>query len=120
MNKKIKTYHDGYLFVYKDITENSTFGAKKNIESLENLDLVFKLGYKESYRRLQDYEFAENSGRELTLKIKTRLIKGIKNEYKVVIFNRLYDIIQIDYDRSNREMYLYLEFVKELWEMRDY
>ena len=47
--------------------------------------------------------------RDLTIKIKTRLVSGIKNSDKVVIDGVLYDIIYTDEDRVNKEIYFYLE-----------
>ena len=110
-NKKIPTYLDGFALVYRPkVEENkSHFGAKVNIKKIDEMETLFKLAYSQCSKRLQDMEFAESSGRELTLKIKTRLVQGIKNTDKVVIDGTLYDIIYIDEDRINRELYLYLE-----------
>ena len=110
-NKKIPTYLDGFALVYRPkVEENkSYFGAKVNIKKIDEMETLFKLAYSQCSKRLQDMEFVESSGRELTLKIKTRLVQGIKNTDKVVIDGTLYDIIYIDEDRINRELYLYLE-----------
>lgn len=110
-NKKIPTYLDGFALVYRPkVEENkSYFGAKVNIKKINEMETLFKLAYSQCSKRLQDMEFAESSGRELTLKIKTRLVQGIKNTDKVIIDGTLYDIIYIDEDRINRELYLYLE-----------
>ena len=111
-NKKIPYYLDGFAYVYRSKEENkSYFGAKTNIRKLEEMEQLYKLAYEQSYKRLQDMEFAESSGRDLTLKIKTRLVPGIKNSDKVVIDNVLYDIIYLDEDRVSKELYLYLEEV---------
>ena len=112
MNRKMNTYLDGFVFVYRPCQDNKTnFGAKKNIKKADEMDLLYKLAYQQSSKRLQDIEFAESSGRELTLKIKTRLVNGINNSDKVVLNGVLYDIINIDEDRFNRELYFYLEEV---------
>ena len=110
-NKKIPTYLDGFALVYRPkVEENkSYFGAKVNIKKIDEMETLFKLAYSQCSKRLQDMEFVESSGRELTLKIKTRLVQGIKNTDKVIIDGTLYDIIYIDEDRINRELYLYLE-----------
>ena len=110
-NKKIPTYLDGFALVYRPkVEENkSHFGAKVNIKKIDEMETLFKLAYSQCSKRLQDMEFVESSGRELTLKIKTRLVHGIKNTDKGVIDGTLYDIIYIDEDRINRELYLYLE-----------
>lgn len=110
-NKKIPTYLDGFALVCRPkVEENkSHFGAKVNIKRIDEMEMLFKLAYSQCSKRLQDIEFAESSGRDLTLKIKTRLVNGIKNSDKVVIDGILYDIIYTDEDRVNRELYLYLE-----------
>ena len=112
---KQSNYNDGFIRVYKEIPLETEFGAKKNIKTLDNLELVVKLAYEECSKRLQDIEFAEANSRSLSLKVKTRLYP-IKNDYKVVINNILYDIITMDSDRTKREIYLYLEQVRELHE----
>ena len=115
MNSKIPTYLDGFLTVYRpDMSNKSHFGAKKNITDIDDMELIYKLAYAQSYKRLQDMEFAESNGRSLTLKVKVRLINGIRNSDKVVINNILYDIMYLDEDRYTKELYLYLEEVRSL------
>lgn len=112
MNRKMNHYLDGFVFVYRANEDNkSNFGAKKNIKSVADMELLYKLAYQQSSKRLQDIDFAESSGRDLSLKIKTRLVSGINNSDKVVLNNVLYDVIYVDEDRFNRELYLYLEEV---------
>ena len=84
------------------------------IKSIDNFELIVKLAYTECNKRQQDLEFAESMSKSLTLKIKTRLYDKVKNHHKIVIGNTLYDIIYLDYDRKNKEMYMYLEEVREL------
>lgn len=110
-SKYIPHYLDGYLIVYrpKEEANKSIFGAKTNVKNTKDMDQIYKLAYRQSYKRLQDLEFAESSGRSLTLKLKTRLVNGIKNTDKVVINNVLYDIIHTDEDLTNRELFFYLE-----------
>lgn len=111
MNRKMNHYLDGFVSVYRPNDNRSNFGAKKNIKSIEDMEILYKLAYQQSYKRLQDLEFAESSGRDLTIKIKTRLVRGIQNSDKVVLNDILYDIIYVDEDRFNRELYFYLEEV---------
>ena len=111
---KATNYNDGYIRVYKEKNKESDFGARKNIKTFDDLEFIVKLAYKECSKRQQDLEFAEANSRTLTLKVKTRLYDKAKNNHKVVINNTLYDIIYNDYDRGNREMYLYLEQMREL------
>ena len=108
-NRMMNHYLDGFVNVYRPNDNRSNFGAKKNIKNIADMELVYKLAYQQSSKRLQDIEFAESSGRDLSLKIKTRLVDGINNSDKVVLNDVLYDIIYVDEDRFNRELYLYLE-----------
>lgn len=112
--KKLSNYNDGYIRVYKEIPIQTDFGAKKNIKTIDNLEFIVKLAYEECSKRQQDLDFAESSSRSLNLKVKTRRYKNIENNYKVIIENTLYDIIYIDEDKKNRELYFYLEEVMDL------
>lgn len=112
--KRLSNYNDGYIRVYEEIPVKTDFGAKENIQSTDNLNFIVKLAYEECSKRQQDLEFAEASSRTLNVKVKTRFYNNLKNEYKVTIENTLYDIIYIDEDRKNRELYFYLEEVRNL------
>lgn len=111
---KKSNFNDGYIRICKEIHRKNDFGAKKNIKTKDNLEFIVKLAYEECNKRQQDLEFAESSSRTLNLKVKTRYYKNIENNYKVIIENTLYDIIYIDEDRKNRELYFYLEEVVNL------
>lgn len=112
--KKLSNYNDGYIRVYEEIPVKTDFGAKENVKSKDNLEFIVKLAYEECSKRQQDLEFAESSGRSLNIKVKTRFYNNLKNDYKITIENVLYDIIYIDMDRKNRELYFYLEEVRTL------
>ena len=114
MNKKINNYSDGYIRVYEEIPVKANFGAKENIKSKDNLKFIVKLAYEECSKRQQDLEFAEASSRTLNIKVNTRFYNNLKNDYKITIENTLYDIVYIDEDRKNRELYFYLEEVRNL------
>lgn len=112
MKSKIRNYNDGFIKVYEETPIKTDFGAKTNIKSRDNLKFIVKLAYQECSKREQDLQFAENNGRSLTIKVKTRLYKGLTSENKMVLNNVLYDIIYIDEDRVNKEMYFYCEKVR--------
>lgn len=107
-------YNDGYIRVFKEKIINTDFNAKKNINSIENLDLIVKLAYQECSKRQKDMEFAESNNRNLNIKVKTPFFLNIENNYKVTIENTLYDIIYVDSDKKNRVLYIYLEEVKKI------
>lgn len=113
MSKK-SNYNDGYVRVYEEIPVKANFGAKENIKSKDNLKFIVKLAYEECSKRQQDLEFVEASSRSLNIKVKTRFYNNLKNDYKVIIENILYDIFYLDEDRKNRELYFYLEEVRTI------
>lgn len=110
MNKNIGSYNDGYLDVYAaKESHKSSFGAVKNVHKLSEMDFVVHLAYEEMSRRHDDIEFASANGRTLSLKVKTPLFDGVEAYHLIVVESKIYSIINFDYDRKNRNLYLYLE-----------
>ena len=64
----------------------------------------------------KDLSFVESLGRELSLKVKTRLMDGVSKKCKVAIDDRLFDVIYIDYSKKENLMYFYLEEVRRIAE----
>lgn len=112
--KKQTSFNDGIIYVYSENLIETSFSGKKNVKSLDDLTFITKLFYKEESKRQQDIIFADSMGRKLTLKLKTPLIDGISSNHKVVIGNDLYDIFQLDPDKTNNELYFYLERVRTI------
>lgn len=110
--RKLSTYNDGVVRLYRERPQKTDFNAKRNVATLEDMDLIVRLDYEESSRREEDMEFAERSGFSLTLKIRTRAVPGVDNKCKAVINGYLYDVQYID--KSRTEMWLYLEGVRKL------
>ena len=112
--RKRNTYNDGVVRVYREKGKGGTtdFNARRNVKTIDDLDLVVRLDYEESSRREEDLEFAERSGFSLTLKVRTRLAPGVDNACKAVVDGYLYDIRYVDKTRT--EMWLYLEGVRSL------
>jgi SPP1 family predicted phage head-tail adaptor len=109
----LPTYNSGVVNICEAVAGDTTsFGAKTNINSLDDLTEIAKLNYSELSNRVQDFEFAEQHGFSLSLKIKTRYKSGIDNKLKALINNYLYDIQYID--KTPKELYFYLEGVKQL------
>lgn len=115
-NKKRTSYNSGMLYVVKQINENTSFNAQINATKKSDVCPIKKLCYKVETIRQQDIEFVSQMGSSLSLKVKTRLDKSVTNLQKVMIGNVLYDIIQLDPDITNRELYFYLEKERELSE----
>lgn len=111
---KFSRYNDGVVSIYREIVEErkTDFSAKRNVQTLEDMEYIGKLAFEEASKREQDLEFAEQHDFTLSLKIKTRLVKSVDNKCKAVIDGYLYDISYIDKNRE--EMWLYLQGVKEI------
>lgn len=102
-------YNDGIVSIYREKDKRSNFSAKINAVTLNDLELVGKLAYSETSKRQQDVEFAQQQGFNLSLKIRTRYIKGVDNKCKAIIDGFLYDVSYLDATRT--ELYLYLQGV---------
>lgn len=110
--RKLSTYNDGVIRLYRERPQKTDFNAKKNVATLADMDFIVRLDYEESSRREEDMDFAERSGFSLTLKVRTRVVPGVDNKCKAVIDDYLYDVQYID--KSRTEMWLYLEGVRKL------
>lgn len=112
--RKPRVYNDGICYVADEITQQTDFNAKKNGKSKTDYRKTARLMFAEQSKRERDLTFAENMGRSLSLKIKTPLIQGVDATKKIIIDNTVYDIINFDIDRKNREIYFYLEEVRSI------
>lgn len=110
--RKLNTYNDGVVRIYRDKPRSTDFNAKRNTRTIDDMVFVIRLDYEESSRREEDMEFAEKSGFSLSLKIRTRAVKGVDTDCKAVIDGYLYDVRYTDKDRT--DMWLYLEGVRKL------
>ena len=114
LKKKISSYNDGVIGIYKEKPLRTDFNAKKNARAIDNYDHVTNLWYSEENKRQEDFLFAEAMGKKLTMKVKTPLVEGIENNHKVILNDYVYDIIRIDPDRKKKDLYFYLEGGREL------
>lgn len=103
---------NGVLSVYRDKGAKTDFSALKNPKSLSDMEFIVKLNFQECTKRTQDLEFAEQNGFSLDMKVCTRYIPDVTSKYKVLIGSDLYDLRF--FDKSNKEMYLYLSFVRKI------
>ena len=110
--KEFETYNDGVVFIYREKARETNFSAKRNVASVADMDFVVKLDFKELAKREQDMEFAQQNDFTLSLKIKTRPVKGVDNKCKAVIDGYLYDVSYTD--KSKEGLFLYLEGVKAI------
>ena len=117
LKKKISSYNDGVLSLYREKSTLFTdFNAKTNAKTLNDYDFIMDLCFSEESKRQEDFMFAEAMGRKLTLKVKTPLVEGVENNLKVILDKFVYDIIRIDPDKKNKDLYIYLEGGRKLEE----
>lgn len=109
-------FNDGVVNIYKEKERTTDFGAKRNATTLEDMEFVVRLDFQESSKRAQDLEFAEQSGFQLSMKIRTRFNSAVRTKMKAVINGYLFDISYIDISRTTQEMFLYMEGVREIAE----
>lgn len=115
LKKKVSSYNDGVIGVYSEkSTLINDFNAKTNAKTINDYEFITKLFYSEETKRQEDFLFAEAMGRKLTLKVKTPLVEGIETNYKVILDDFIYDIIKLDPDKKNKDLYFYLEGGRKL------
>lgn len=110
--KKFETFNDGFVRVYREKPRPTDFNAKRNVATIDDMVFIARLDFEEKSRREQDLQFAEQNDFNLSLKIKTRLLKDIDNKCKAVIDGTLYDVSYLDKTRT--EMYFYLSEVRKI------
>lgn len=111
-SRKLVSYNDGVVDIYKEATAPSSFGAKVNATRLDDMDPICHLDYRSRVCRDEDYAAAERLGFVLSRKIEVHERPEVRPGHKAVIDHILYDIGDIDRDR--RSMYLFLGGGEEL------
>lgn len=99
-------YNDGVAALHSVTGETTSFGAAKNVRALSDMEYICTVPFALQSCRVEDFDFAEENGFQLSRKVRMPLVSGIDNRKKAVINGLLYDISYIDYTRT--EMYLYL------------
>ena len=106
-NRPLPSYSDGVAAFYAEKQRASSFAAKVNAATLDDLEFLVKLCYAESSVRAQDYEFAEQVGFSVSAKLRTHLHPVVKPGCKAVIGPNIYTVRHVD--TSKTEMFVYLE-----------
>ena len=104
--------NDGVVGIYRERERRTDFKARSNPRTLADLDLVDRLCYEEKSCRMQDFDFASQSGFTLSRKVRTHARPDVDSECRAVIGDDLYSISYID--RSARDMHLYMTSVGKL------
>ena len=111
---KQKVYNDGVLYVCSLPEKMSSFSAVKNAITKNELHKEVRLPYCEVYKRDSDMAFAESQGRQLSIKVRTPAHYAAEATKYALIGSMLYSIIKLDVDKTNHELYFYLEEVRKL------
>lgn len=110
--RELPRYNDGVVALYRPKDRQTDFGARRNVQALEDMDLIVKLDFMRMSRRQQDAEFAEQEGFSLSEKLRTPYRPGIDSKCMAVVNGMLYSVRYVD--AAPPEMYLYLEGVKRI------
>ena len=105
--RQLSTYNDGLLQVFRKRTAPTSFGAATNARHREDLEPVCRLAYRAAAIRGQDFDFAEQIGFACSAKLVCHDVVAVKPGMVALVNGTLYAIRHID--RTQREMYLYLE-----------
>ena len=114
IKSKFQTYNHGVLYICESVADDSDFRAVRNPKAHGDIVKIQKLDYSEVAKREQDLDFAENAGKTLDFKVKTRYHGSATTDRQVLIGSVLYDIFQVDWDADKTSMYLFLEKVRVL------
>lgn len=111
MKRYRKVYNDGYLLYGMKTTKRDGKGKKIMGDFIEKGRLAFA----EVNRRESDYQLAEVATARLDVKIRTHYPTFLQQQkitaYKVYIHSKEYDVIRVDPDLLNQELYWYLQEV---------
>lgn len=102
-----RPYADGVMYLYMR-------SGQSNPRTVSDLIPDGKLCFDYRNIRQEDYEFAEQMDKHLTVKVSAPLRKDITTNHLAIIDNVLYAIIQIDPDRAAKEMFFYLTEVRKI------
>lgn len=104
---RLDAFCDGVLTVCSAADSRTSYGGAINTRA-QDLTEVVKLPYDEMTIRTQDAEFADARGVSLTLKVKVPACPALQYGQKIKIGDLLYDITQLDPDKYNSRIFLYL------------
>ncbi len=110
---KGKVYNDGVLQLCRQTDRKTDFAARRNPKSVDDLELIAKMAFRQVSCRAEDAEFANSMGFSLARKVCIRSIgRRIDSKCLATIGTTLYAISYMD--RTAEEDYLYLTEVRDL------
>lgn len=108
----LPSYPDGIVSFCNVAKLPSTFSAKQNPVTLDDIEIITCGVFAYENLREQDIEYAEQMGTTYSLKIRTPKIPGVDADMKAMIYGTLYDVSRVD--PSKYELYIYLEGGREI------
>ena len=78
-------YNDGVAALYSVTGETTSFGAAKNVRALSDMEYICTVPFALQSCRVEDFDFAEENGFQLSRKVRMPLVSGIDNRKKAVI-----------------------------------
>lgn len=105
--RKLPSYSDGTLAVYREKDERTTFGARVNPASVDDMELVARSRFRDCGIRERDFDFAKQMGFSLSAKVAIPRLDCVDCDCKALLGGAVYGISHVD--RDAREAYLYLE-----------
>ena len=118
IRKKVNqsNYRDGIALVFSQNEKKSSFAARENIKSRQDLVPRGEVYFRDAYIRQQDLNFMENQAGDIERKIVIRNCPFVRQGYKLEIDKKLYDIVRVDPDAREQELYLYLRLYRSMEE----
>lgn len=114
-SRTIPAYRDGYVrFVQPLGTNISSFGAKKNTRSEDDVKAIVTLAYDRMTHRQRDIEFAYSVDKTLDMKIRCPYHEAVNTGLQAIIGGTLYDLYEVDPDVNNMQMYIYMQENRKL------
>lgn len=109
-------YNDGIAVLCRDAAGESSFSARLNPTTAEDLTVLVRLCFGECSCRAEDLSFAQQEGFSLARKVRTPMPQEVKVDTGCycLIGKTLYKVSSVDFNRQKRQMYLYLEEVCQL------
>lgn len=113
--RTVPAFRDGYCNFVRPLGSNiSSFGAKKNTRSADDVSPVVKLAYDRMTHRQQDLEFAYNADKTLDMKIRCPYHPDVTTALQAIIEGTLYDVYEVDPDINNMQMFVYMQENRKL------
>lgn len=114
MRSKWVTFNDGLLQLAHDRAGYGSFGNRRNVDGLDDLEVYEQAHYADMTIRTEDVAFAEQTGTSLARKVRIRNVPELTVGDKAVIEDTVYNVGSLDRSADKTQAFLYLERVREV------